>query len=232
MTAPTAVAVVVPARDEEALLSDCLDSVAHARDLLRTTHPEVASRTFVVLDACRDRTPAIVAARADVVGVPSSAGSVGAARALGVEAAARWAATSHHAPLWVAGTDADSVVPPHWLVAQVEMATLGRDLVVGTVTPKPGDLTADVLDAWVAAHDVTDGHPHVHGANLGFSLRAYEHVGGFAPVPVHEDVGLVAAVRSAGLDWTATGAIPVTTSGRRSARAPQGFAHYLEGLGA
>lgn len=223
---------MVPARDEEQLLPGCLDALARARDALRAAHPDVATRTFVVLDACRDDTAGVVAARPDVVAVTSLAGNVGAARALGVEAATRWAAGCTDGPLWVAGTDADSVVPPHWLLAQVEMAALGNDLVVGTVTPRADDLPAELLEAWLAAHDPGDGHPHVHGANLGFSLDAYRRVGGYPPLPVHEDVALVSAIRDAGLPWVATGAIPVTTSGRRTARAPHGFAGYLEGLGA
>ncbi|CAM3910763.1 glycosyltransferase [Nocardioides zeicaulis] len=232
MSRPAAVAVVVPARDEEELLPACLDAVAHAQEALGRAHPDVPTCTFVVLDACRDRTPAVVAARPSVVAVPSLAGNVGAARALGVEAAARWARATTDGPLWVAGTDADSVVPSHWLTAQVEMAAAGRDLVVGTVTPRRADLPPELHAAWVAAHDAGDGHPHVHGANLGFSLRAYEHVGGFAPLAVHEDVALVTAMHAAGLDVLATGAVAVTTSGRRSGRAPHGFAHYLDGLGA
>ena len=39
-------------------------------------------------------------------------------------------------------------------------------------------------------------------------------------------------MRRAGVDWVASGRIAVTTSGRRVARAPDGFAGYLEGLGA
>ena len=134
--------------------------------------------------------------------------------------------------LWIANTDADSVVPPDWLVAQVRMAAAGRDLVVGTVRPRPDDLTPDVLGGLARAAQLSDGHEHVHGANLGFSLAAYLPVGGFAPLPVHEDVELVEAMRRASLDWVATGAIAVSTSGRRTARAPHGFASYLDGLGA
>ena len=43
-----------------------------------------------------------------------------------------------------------------------------------------------------------DGHEHVHGANLGFTLAAYRAVGGFPHLPVHEDVELVRALRRLG----------------------------------
>lgn len=229
MRAPSAVAVVIPARDEEALLPACLESVRVARDVLRAQHPTVHTEVFVVLDACHDDTAGVVA-RHGVRPVTSRSGNVGAARALGVEAAAEWA--EDRGGLWIASTDADSVVPPHWLLTQVHLAAHGRDLVVGTVSPRPLDLSPEVLAAWHARHTLSDGHEHVHGANLGFSLEAYHHVGGFAPLPVHEDVELVEAMRRASLDWVATGAIDVSTSGRRTARAPLGFASYLEGLGA
>ena len=86
--------------------------------------------------------------------------------------------------------------------------------------------------AWHQRHTTADGHDHVHGANLGFSLEAYRAVGGFPLLPTHEDVGLVTALREAGVPSLATGAVPVVTSGRRTGRAPDGFAPYLDGLGA
>lgn len=229
MRTPSAVGVVIPARDEEVLLPACLESVRVAREVLRAQHPTVRTEVFVVLDACHDDTAGVVA-RHGVRPVTSRSGNVGAARALGVETAAEWA--EDRGGLWIASTDADSVVPPHWLLTQVHLAAHGRDLVVGTVSPRPLDLSPEVLAAWHARHTLSDGHEHVHGANLGFSLEAYHHVGGFAPLPVHEDVELVEAMRRASLDWVATGAIDVSTSGRRAARAPLGFASYLEGLGA
>ena len=112
------------------------------------------------------------------------------------------------------------------------MAGDGRDLVVGTVRPRPDDLDPSLLAAWRERHSTADGHEHIHGANLGFSLRAYRAVGGFAPLPTHEDIELVGAIRRAGFDALATGAIPVTTSGRHDGRAPDGFALYLDDLGA
>ena len=187
-------------------------------------------RVFVVLAACGDRSAEVVAERPEVTAVITQAGNVGVARALGVAAAADWAAASGSASLWLANTDGDSVVPRHWLRAQVRMADEGRDLVVGSVRPRPDDLTSEELARWRERHSSADGHTHVHGANLGFAWEAYESVGGFAPIPTHEDVELVAAMRRAGINWVASGRITVTTSGRRVARAPGGFAHYLEGM--
>ena len=236
MTTPAAVGIVIPARDEEVLLPACLDAVDEAVRALHDTHPEILTRVFVVLDACRDRSAQVVAGRHDVTTVVTQARNVGLARALGVSAAADWATESGTAAgtaaLWLANTDGDSVVPRHWLLAQVRMASEGRELVVGSVEPHPGDLTAEELALWRARHSSADGHEHVHGANLGFSWDAYESVGGFAPIPTHEDVELVGAMRRAAVSWIASGGIAVTTSGRRVARAPGGFAHYLEDMGA
>jgi hypothetical protein len=229
---PDAVAVVVPARDEETLLPACLDSVARAVAAVHATHPRVPTRVVVVLDACRDGSAEVVAGREGVSVLTTDAGCVGVARSEGVEAAAEWAKTVGSRSLWVASTDADSVVPPHWLTAQTGWAADGIGLVVGTVVPRPGDLSPAALSAWHQRHTTADGHDHVHGANLGFALDAYRSVGGFAPLHTHEDVLLVEEMRRAGVPTVATGSVPVVTSGRRTGRAPGGFAHYLDELGA
>lgn len=236
MSTPAAVGIVVPARNEEALLPACLDAVDEAVRALHEEHPHVPARVFVVLDACGDGSAEVVAERPEVTAVITQAGNVGVARALGVAAAGDWALTlgvaSGSPSLWLANTDGDSVVPRHWLVAQVRMASEGHDLVVGSVRPRPDDLTGEELALWRRRHSSADGHTHVHGANLGFAWEAYESVGGFAPIPTHEDVELVAAMRGAGVGWIASGRITVTTSGRRVARAPGGFADYLTDMGA
>lgn len=227
---PTALTVVIPARDEEELLPACLDSVCLAVEELALRFPAIGCRVLVVLDSCRDGSAEVVAARSDVTAVAVQAGCVGAARAAGVEAAAVRAGS--WGSLWVANTDADTTVPADWLCGQVAAAEAGYELVVGTVRPRPGDLSADELAEWWSRHSLDDGHDHVHGANLGFSWAAYRSVGGFLPLPVHEDVRLVAALRATGVAWMASGAIAVTTSGRRTARAPAGFAAYLDSMDA
>ena len=77
-----AVAVVVPARDEEELLPGCLDAITAAAQRI-----EVPVSVVVTLDRCRDGTADVVAARPDVTAVECDAGVVGMARAAGVGAA-------------------------------------------------------------------------------------------------------------------------------------------------
>lgn len=221
------VVVVVPAHDEEELLGRCLVSVARSRDELREVRPDLVVHVVVVLDRCRDASRA-VAADHDVAVVEVDAGSVGVARAAGVSHGRRLAGPVPPAATWVANTDADSVVPEDWLTSQVAAAEAGADLVVGRVRPDPGDLTPDLAAAWERRHRSRVVGQHVHGANLGVRLRAYQDCGGFAAVTHDEDVRLVDALLLRGV--TAVPGVVVSTSGRHVGRAPGGFAGYLGDL--
>ncbi|TWE10216.1 glycosyltransferase [Rudaeicoccus suwonensis] len=222
--------VVVPARDEEALIERCLQSVQSSRLHLRATAAEIAVRTTVVLDSCTDRTASIAARFREVDLVEVRCASVGAARRKGVEQALHRLSPLDAGQVWVACTDADSEVPPGWLAGQLRAARDGYDARVGTVIPDGDVSSPSVYQRWRARSDFSDGHAHVHGANLGFSLSAYQRVGGFTDVVCHEDVVLVHAMRTAGLRLFAGGDDPVVTSGRRSGRLRGGFADYLDRL--
>lgn len=220
--------VVIPARDEEELLPRALASVARAGARLRAVRPSVTVSTTVVADSCRDDTAAVAAAYGAVV-VSADLGNVGAARRLGVDHATHGVGPEPR-QVWLANADADGVVPDHWLLAQLQLATAGFAMVVGTVVPAALDVTMALDSQWRSHHDLVEGHAHVHGANLGLSLAAYRSVGGFAPLAAHEDVRLVAEVRARGWRWSATHATCVTTSGRRQGRTAEGFAAYLRDL--
>ncbi len=231
----TELAVVVPARDEAALLPACLDALEVALGRLRQERPEVRATTTIVLDRCADGSARVVAERPWVDAVEIEAGCVGVARAVGVTEATRPRdgqppADPHR--VWVASTDADSVVPAHWLTRQLGFADEGVDAVVGTVDPDEHDLGAALLARWRSQHPPMEDHPHVHGANLGVRLSAYLTVGGFPHVRVHEDALLIDALRRSGHPTRATHHLPVLTSGRLRGRAPAGFAAYLLGLAA
>lgn len=226
MSALTSVAVVVPARDEELVLPACLEALDVARQELRRHRPELSVTVLVVLDRCLDGSASLVAQHPRVESLAVSAGCVGMARAAG--ASHVLAREDSLEQLWLASTDADSVVPPHWLVAQVEIAESGRDLVLGTV--EPHDLADHLLGRWSRRHRLLDGHPYVHGANLGVRASRYVEVGGFPDVALHEDVLMVAAVKATGAPWLATDSTRVRTAGRLDARVTGGFATYLRDL--
>lgn len=216
---PAVVAVVVPARDEEALLPACLAAVQVAA--LRV--PGVLVDVTVVADACTDRTVE-VAHRAGVHLVPSSLANVGAARAAGCDAV-----LARHDPdrVWIATTDADSQVPADWLRAQLASAS-AHDARLGTVVLGAADRRR--ARAWVEAYARgcgTSRHHHVHGANLGVAGAAYLRAGGFRPLRSGEDVDLVHRLLASGasIDWSLDQ--PVRTSGRHVARAPDGVAADL-----
>jgi Glycosyl transferase family 2 len=221
-----AVGVVVPAHNEEELLPQCLTALRRAAGAL--TAPV---RLLVTADSCTDRTAAVARGhRARVIDV--RARSVGAARAAGMAELLRLTAGSDPAAVWLATTDADTVVPPGWLRRQLAYANQGWDLVLGTVTVADWDEHPPHMPAvFEARYRFGAGpHPHVHGANLGLRASAYLAAGGFRPLRTAEDHALLAAATEAGCRILRASDIAVTTSARRQARAPHGFSQLLRSL--
>ena len=225
--------VVVPAHDEETRITACLAALGRAVDRLRTDRPEVEVTVTVVLDGCTDGTLAAVRASASpwLHVLETARGGVGRARALGAAAALASPSTTgaEAAPgrQWLAHTDADSRVDAGWLVQQLAALDDGAHLLVGAVVPDPQDLDPAVLARWEAAHPPGATLGHVHGANLGVRADAYAAIGGFDPVPEHEDVRFVERARELGLRVDATTDLPVVTSGRFDGRTPGGYADHL-----
>lgn len=212
------VVVVVPARNEEGLLPRCLEALGAA------VRAVPAARVVVVLDRCDDGS-AQVATGYGVETVVTTCGSVGGARAAGIRHALADAPTEELPHTWLACTDADSVVPAHWLTGQLTFAEAGVDCVIGTVEPLGLERSRE--RAWHAAHILSEGHRHVHGANLGVRASSYVDVGGFGEEPLHEDANLITRLRSAGHHCHATDAMRVGTSARITSRVDGGFASYL-----
>ena len=229
MSAPdrvTRLAVVVPVNDEEELLPRCLAALDAAVARMRDERPAVRVEVVLVLDDCTDGSASLARSSPYTV-LETGYRRVGAARAAGVEAATEKIGRGRPARLWIASTDADSAVPPHWLTHQVALAEAGADLVIGTVRPDFDDLSPAQQAAWVATHPVGHANGHVHGANLGIRGDRYLAAGGFPRVAEHEDVDLVARARGAGARVVASDEGRVLTSGRTTGRTPGGYARHL-----
>ncbi|WP_234444851.1 glycosyltransferase [Streptomyces griseus] len=231
---PVAVAVVIPARDEEALLPAALASVRAAAG-----HPGVGATpvlTVVVADTCTDATAAVARAAGAQV-VPVGFRNVGRSRAAGVLTALSFF-DDVPGPVWIASTDADSTVRPDWLAHQLARAAEGWDAVVGTVTadrwpPGKPHLAARYHRLYETTRPPSGRpwhHPHVHGANLGVGSRAYTAAGGFPPAALDEDRGLVDALERTGARILRTADCPVSTSTRTTPRAQGGFGDHLANL--
>ncbi len=224
------VGVVVPAHNERLRIAACLASLRAARRHLvdHCERPPVV-RIIVALDACDDGTADLVAQHSDVEAVTVHARQVGVARRAG-SARLLHTAGVPMSQMWLANTDADTRVPTRWLTSMLQAADNGADLVLGTALPAD-PLPPRVATAWARRHVLRDGHPHVHGANLGIRADAYLALGGWTAVSCDEDVALVERARTAGhLRIVRTAHIPVSTSSRLSGRAPHGFAACLAAL--
>ncbi|MGH3177002.1 MAG: glycosyltransferase, partial [Streptosporangiaceae bacterium] len=99
-----AAGVVVPAHDEEALLPACLAALRRTASALH-----VPVRLLVVADGCGDRTAEVArAGGARVISI--QARRVGAARAAGMTELLRLTPGTDPSAIWLATTDADTVV--------------------------------------------------------------------------------------------------------------------------
>lgn len=241
------VAVLIPARDEQDRIGQCLTSVQAA-----IRHCSVEVSITVVADGCHDNTAAIARTFPDVQVVEMASSNVGAARL----AAARHAlgnvldpalgygpypsldpaqhTATHAAPhrpgiepenVWLANTDADSIVPENWFAIQIGYADAGYDVVIGTVRPDPREFPEELQREWERTHLRGQPNGHVHGANLGVRASAYLGAGGYRRLPEHEDVDLV--MRMNAYQQVASDEAEVITSARLVGRTSGGYAGHL-----
>ena len=197
---PLAVGVVIPARDEEDSIVECLDSVVRALDAAPAGD---SSWIVVVADGCSDQTARLARRRLAGRGtvIECSVASPGTARRLGAAEVLTHFARRRPSEVWMANTDADSRVGVDWISHQLQLAD------------------------YATYEDGT--HPHVHGANLGIRADAYIDAGGWSDLTVAEDHCLWSRVRRRGWSTIASVGSVVFTSGRLCGRAMGGFADTL-----
>jgi GT2 family glycosyltransferase len=234
-------AIVIPARNEEDRIGDCLAALA----------PQLGpgARVVVVANNCTDRT--VARARAalppDLLAVcdirlPAGQGvgrarRIGAARALALWPGLRALLTS----------DADCRVAPDWIAAS--LAHLAEvDAVCGLVEPIPSETAIlrhmparegqdeaayrALVQRFYALvhpepHNPLPHHGEAPGASLGLRAEGYLRVGGFANLRTGEDRHLIRRMRAAGLLVRHAGDVRVFASCRLEGRAPGGMAQAL-----
>lgn len=219
----TAIAVVIPAHNEEALLTRCLTSVVTAAATAAAACDGLKIEIVLALDACTDRSEAI-ARRWPVTPLRVHARQVGTARRVGVEYALDRFSSTPRSDLWLANSDADSSVPPHWLTSQWELMQSGVDVMLGTVRPDFADLTRRHAEHWMRTHPRGRPTGKIYGANIGIRASTYVAAGGFPDADEHEDVRLVERAIAIGAVAHSTDVCEVLTSGRFEGRTPGGYA--------
>ena len=223
------VGVVVPARDEEDSIGECVTAIRTSLDGC----PRVG-RTWIVVvaDGCTDRTVARARVATGSSGevIECVAGSPGTARRIGVAALLRRFADTRTSQLWIANTDADSKPAPDWVEQQLLLASHGYTAVAGIIRVESidglasGDV-ASLLKYYVVNED--GSHPHVHGANLGIRADAYEDAGGWKDLALGEDHCLWSRLKARNWPTISSTSSVVLTSGRLVGRATGGFADGL-----
>jgi glycosyltransferase involved in cell wall biosynthesis len=228
MNQPWHVCVLVPARNEEELLSRCLTSILAA---CRRLPISITYDIVIAVDASTDRTVSVAEEMLRGLGtvIETDFGMVGSARAAAATTALeRYCGVPSRC--WLAHTDADCIVPEDWILQQLAFADRGVEAIAGVVSVdsfqshQPG-VEARFLRSYRI--DSNGQHPHVHGANMGVRADLYGRVGGWSELATAEDHDLWNRIRAVSRYRISTSRLTVITSGRRSGRAPRGFADAL-----
>jgi glucosyl-3-phosphoglycerate synthase len=227
--------VVVPARDEEARIADCLRALAR-----QTLGPETFS-VVLVLDACADRTGERAAAVAADTGLALTAVAgpgrgTGPARALGMDLACAQLLQAGRPQGLIATTDADSRPAEDWLARQLAHRDAGATVIAGRIeldAVEADDLPERVRHArerdaaarlrLVRRADPDAGHHHFAGASLAITAAAYRAVGGLEPRRALEDEGFAQRLAEHGIAIRRAPDVVVTTSARVRGRAARGL---------
>ena len=237
--------VVVPARDEQALIGRCLRALAEQQGLTPGSH-----RAIVVLDGCRDDTAArVLALRRECPQMPieivelEEPQGVGRARRHGMDLACRDLISGGRPGGLIATTDADSVVAEDWLASQLRLVEEGAQAIGGQIEllyeddapPAPVAVAERRRRASVRLIAAREGapagalseHHHFSGASLALTAETYLRCGGLPVRAALEDEALERELRARGVPIQRSRSVRVMTSARTDGRAPRGLAHDL-----
>lgn len=255
--------VVVPVRDEASSLPSLVAAFARQRDDGGGRFPSRRFELILLCNGCSDGS-AHVARRMSAahrplrlhvvdLGPEGMGGGVGRARRLIMDAAAdRLALVGRAEDGVVLTTDADTLVAPDWLAANLAEIEGGTDAVGGQVLMHPEDLARlapELRRRYLDDHsyqrlrstleglidpDLHDPWPRHHqhaGASLAVTAAAYRRAGGLPPLRNGEDEAFYHAIRRTGGRFRHSLRVRASTSGRLAGRAEFGLAGTLRTWG-
>ncbi len=235
--------VIVPARNEEARIADCLQALA--------AQANEACAVVLVANNCDDSTIKIAGQVAVATGLtlqivermfPDGVG-VGTARRIGCDySLASWPEAKH-----LLTTDADCIVASDWITRN-EFHLCSAAAVCGLVTPMDSELSVlDRIDIPSAEMEsryeqlvqqyyrhfmlglcgLAGDHGCAAGASFAVHASAYANVGGFADLSHGEDRDIVRRLKQSGFGTIHAGDVRVAASCRLSGRAAHGMSDAL-----
>lgn len=256
----TRACVVIPVRNEENTLAATLDALLDQRDHNGRLLDWMEYEVLVLLNNCTDQSDAAAQAwkrrhpgfLLQIVEriLPGDLAHVGWARRLAMDTA--WhrlhGAGTQTGMKGILSTDADTLVHPRWVAANLQALERGADAVGGAIHLQDEGFARlssgvqrayrrdrryqllvakleDLLDP--QAGDPWPRHLEHFGASLACSPEAYARAGGLPPVKLLEDVAFVDALRRSGARLRHDPSVIVATSARLDGRAEIGLSHQL-----
>lgn len=234
--------VVVPARNEEVLVSSCLTALATQCGIEPHEY-----EVLLVLDRCTDRTEARARESSDAHPwlklhyLDGPGEGSGAARRIGMDAACARLLQVGRPEGLIACTDADTVVAHDWLATQLRAVSCGAQAIGGRIELAEDGSLPEGVSAGNAEHGrlrherlLSDPnrlgraeHWQFSGASLSLRAEVYRMVGGLEPLTDLEDEHLEAVLSDHGIPIDRLLCVRVTTSPRLNGRATRGLSHDL-----
>ncbi len=231
--------VVIPARNEEGQICECL------RALAAQTIPIGAFEVILVLDGCSDRTGEVAAEAAaglalSLTLLEGPGRGTGPARQLGMDRACRRLHELGRPLGLIASTDADTRPAPDWLGRQLQHRDHGAAVIAGRIELDHAEAAA--LPAVLLAQRERDAaarlrlvrrgdpdaaHHHFAGASLSITAEAYRAVGGLEPLQALEDEAFGVRLATHRVPILRARDVLVTTSARTAGRAQRGLSTDL-----
>jgi hypothetical protein len=251
---------VVPARNEEAALPATLAALRRQRSLDGSPLPPCTYGVLLLLNNCTDGSRAVAETHAATHPHPRlqiaachllpGEAHVGTARRILMDAACVLfeSHANPSAPRVILSTDADTLVAPDWIAANLREIDQGADAVGGAIDLLPEDLAAldpgtrlayerdRRLQALVARFEsILDPDPadpwprHLQhfGASLACTAEIYRRAGGLPAVQPLEDVAFVDRLRTVDARLRHSPAVRIQTSARLEGRAQVGLSGQL-----